>query len=415
MQLHIIVLSMLAPGLSGTLPSRRYILKPLDGGGVSHAETASTTAAMLASTAWRQCYTHAMEKLDDAINVLDLEKLAGVALDKNAYDYYRSGAHDEITLRENRRAWDRIALRYRVLVDVSERRLDTTVLGSTIDMPILVAPTAFHRLATPDGELATVRAAGRRGTIMINSTLSNTAVEDVVAAASGPVWFQLYIYKDRGATRGLVQRAEAAGCQAIVLTVDAPLLGTRERDVRNHFGLPERLSVENMLPAGMGELPSTIGDSGLAAYVAELLDPALTPSDLDWLASISKLPLIVKGVVRGDDAARCAEHGAAGIVVSNHGGRQLDTSVATADVLAEVVAAAPDSEVFVDGGIRRGTDVIKALALGARAVLVGRPVLWGLAAGGEPGAARALQMLHDELDLAMALCGCPPIDSIRVI
>ena len=350
------------------------------------------------------------------VNVLDYEKLAVEELSRLAYDYYASGAHDEITLAANRSAYSRIALHYRVLVDVSERDQSTTVLGHRLATPILVAPTAFHKLADDDGEVATVRAAGRRGTAMILSTLSNSSVEEVTAAASGPVFFQLYVYKDRGVTKALVERVEAAGCRAIVLTVDAPLLGTRERDVRNRFHLPEGLSVENLLPEGYGELPEMEGDSGLAGYVATLLDQSLAWSDIGWLRSITELPIVVKGLVRPDDALRAAEHGVAGIVVSNHGGRQLDTAPATIEVLPRIVDALDgtgrDLEVLVDGGVRRGTDVLKALALGARAVLVGRPILWGLAVEGAAGASRVLELLSEELDLAMALCGCRTVDEI---
>ena len=347
------------------------------------------------------------------INLFEYEAAAAAKLDPIAWDYYKSGALDEVTLRENRAAFDRLTLNYRVLVDVSERRLECSVLENLVSMPVLVAPTAFHRLAHPDGELATARAAGRAGTIMILSTLSNSSVEDVVRAASGPVWFQLYVYKDRGATVDLVQRVEAAGCQALVLTVDAPLLGRRERDVRNRFRLPDGLNVENMLAGGLGTLPPA-EDSGLAAYFATLLDPSLTFDDISWLRSKTRLPVLVKGIVRPDDAWQAVDHGAAAIIVSNHGGRQLDTSPATIDVLESIVAAVGErGEVLIDGGVRRGTDVVKALALGARAVLVGRPVLWGLATGGEDGVLDVLEILRSELDLAMALAGCPSLEAIE--
>jgi 4-hydroxymandelate oxidase len=349
----------------------------------------------------------------EVLNLHELEELARTRLPQMAWDYYASGADDERCLARNQAAFAELALHYRVLVDVSRRDLATTVLGQRVAMPVLVAPTAFHRLAHEDGELAAVRAAGDAGTAFILSTLSNTAVEEVVAAASGPVWFQLYVYKDRGATEALVRRVEAAGCRALVLTVDAPLLGRRERDVKNRFALPPGLEVKNMHGAGYGEVARPIGDSGLAAYFAELLDPALTWDAIGWLRSLTKLPVLVKGIVRADDAARAVAAGAAGIVVSNHGGRQLDASPATIEVLARCVdAASGRAEVLLDGGVRRGTDVVKALALGARAVLVGRPVLWGLAAGGREGVAAALGVLHRELDLAMALCGCPDIASI---
>jgi 4-hydroxymandelate oxidase len=344
----------------------------------------------------------------DEVSVFDFERAAAERLGSMAWDYYRSGSDDEVTLRENRRAFARLALHYRVMVDVSRRELATTVLGERVSMPILVAPTAFHRLAHPEGEVATARAAAAAGTIMVLSTLSNTRVEEVASATSGPLWFQLYVYRDRGVTEALVRRVEAAGCKALVLTVDAPLLGRRERDVRNRFALPEGLSIENMLPAGYGELPPGVGDSGLGAYFASMIDSSLSWRDLEWLRGITELPIVLKGVVRADDARRAALAGARGLIVSNHGGRQLDTSPATIDVLAPIAEAVGEqAEILLDGGVRRGTDVIKALALGARAVLLGRPVLWGLAAGGQGGVAGVLEIMRGELDLAMALCGCP--------
>ena len=344
------------------------------------------------------------------LNVDDYEALAREKLSPMALAYYASGAHDEVTLRANRSAFERLALHHRVLVDVSRRDLATTVLGAKVSMPVLIAPTAFHGLACAERELATVRAAGKAGTVMTLSTLATCSVDAVCAAASGPVWFQLYVFKDRGATAALARRAEAAGAKALVLTVDAPLLGRRERDVRNRFALPQGLCVENLVPEGMSDLPASVADSGLAAYFESLIDPALTWRDLEWLRGTTRLPLILKGVVRADDARRAVDHGAAGVVVSNHGGRQLDTSPATIDVLPRVVdAVAGRIEVLLDGGVRRGTDVLKALALGARAVLVGRPILWGLAAGGEAGALAVLEILRAELDLAMALAGCPTV------
>ncbi|HUJ61514.1 MAG TPA: alpha-hydroxy acid oxidase [Kofleriaceae bacterium] len=346
-------------------------------------------------------------------NLYELEALARARLPAMAWDYYASGADDERCVRRNCDAFGAIALHYRVLVDVAERRLATSVLGQAVAMPILVAPTAFHKLAHRDGELASVRAAGDAGTVFVLSTLSTTAVEHVVAAATGPVWFQLYVYKDRGATEALVRRVEAAGCRALVLTVDAPLLGRRERDVRNRFALPAGMAIANLHAAGYDRLPPVAGESGLAAYVADLLDPALTWDAIGWLRSITRLPVLVKGIVRADDARRAVAAGASGIVVSNHGGRQLDAAPATIDVLGRIAdAVAGGAELLLDGGVRRGSDVVKAIALGARAVLVGRPVLWGLAAGGRDGVAAALGVLRRELDLAMALCGCPDVAAI---
>src|SRR4051812_20034832 len=331
-----------------------------------------------------------------------------LVLPQGAADYYRGGALDEITLGENTAGWERLKLYYRVLAGVGPRETGTTVLGRPISIPICVAPTAFHKLACAQGEIAMARAAKAARTLFILSSLSNTAMEKVfvearsvagppspgsggTARAGGPCWFQLYVYKDREITKALVQRAEAAGAEAIVLTVDAPGLGTRERDMRNRFTLPTGLSVENLAPLGKGTMPNVEG-SGLAAYVRDNFKSDLGFEDLDWLCGCTRLPVVVKGICRGDDARRSVEHGAKAVVVSNHGGRQLDTAPATCEVLPHVVEAVENlCEVYVDGGIRRGSDVLKAIALGARAVLVGRPVLWGLAVDGENGAANILE------------------------
>ena len=346
------------------------------------------------------------------LNVADYKRAAVAKLPKDVSDYFRGGALDEITLRENSAGWERLKLYYRVLAGVKKRELETTVLGQKISMPIVVAPTAFHKLACEAGEIATARAAKTARTLFILSSLSNTAMEKVFAEAGSPRWFQLYIYRDRGVTGELVQRAEAAGAEAIVLTVDAPGLGTRERDARNNFRLPDGLTVENLAPVGKGEVPKVKG-SGLAAYVRENFKSDLGFDDLDWLCGCTRLPVVVKGVCRGDDALRAAEHGAKAVVVSNHGGRQLDTAPATCEVLPHVVEATGDlCEVYVDGGIRRGSDVLKAIAVGARAVLVGRPILWGLSVAGEEGATNVLEILRSELDEAMLLCGCTRIEDI---
>jgi 4-hydroxymandelate oxidase len=249
---------------------------------------------------------------------------------------------------------------------------------------------------------------------MTLSTVSTVAMEQVVAAATGPVWFQLYVYRDRQATVGLVQRAEAAGCKALVLTADVPVHSRRETEIRAGFHLPAGITIENLTAAGMQDLPAAArGGSGLAAYIASHFDPSLTWKDLDWLASLTELPVLVKGIVRADDALRALEHGAGGVIVSNHGGRQLDGAPATIDVLPEIAdAVAGRAAVLVDGGVRRGTDVVKAIASGAAAVLIGRPVLWGLAVGGEAGVRHVLELLRNEIDLALGLCGCPTIESI---
>lgn len=340
------------------------------------------------------------------INIYDFESLAREKLSQIAYDYYSSGACDEITLRENCEAYKRIFLKYRVLVDVSKRDLSTEVLGQKISMPVMIAPTAFHQMADAEAEVAVAKAAAAADTIMILSTLSNSNVEDVVKASSKPVWFQLYVYKDREVTKDLIKRAEEAGCKSIVLTVDAPLLGSRERDVRNKFNLPKGMTIKNLTAASREKLPE-ITDSGLSAYVQKFLDPSLSWKDIGWLKSITKLPVIIKGIACKEDALLSVSNGADGIVVSNHGGRQLDTSRATIDVLPEVAEAVKGKiEILMDGGIRRGTDILKAIAFGAKAVMVGRPVIWGLAADGENGVMSVLEILRNEFDLAMALCGC---------
>lgn len=349
---------------------------------------------------------------DELLSVTDYERSARERVPRGVLDYFAGGALDEITLAKNTSEWSNLKLHYRVLAGVGERDLRTTVLGKEISMPICVAPTAFHRLACEEGEVATARAAKEAGTLFILSSLSNTPMEEVFAEVASPKWFQLYVYKDRAVTKELVERAEAAGAEAIVLTVDAPGLGTRERDMRNRFTLPPGLAVANLTPLGKGDMPNVEG-SGLAEYVRRNFKSDLGFDDLDWLCGCTRLPVVVKGVCRGDDAQRCAAHGAKAVVVSNHGGRQLDTAPATCEVLPYVAEAVGDRcEVYVDGGIRRGSDVLKAIALGARAVLVGRPILWGLAVNGKQGAAHVLEILRRELDEAMLLCGCTRLEDI---
>ncbi len=351
--------------------------------------------------------------MTEFLNLLELEGLARGRLQRNAADYFAGGACDEITLGENRRLLEAIRIYYRVLVDVSAVDPSVTLLGRRYPTPILVAPMAFQRLAHPDGELAAARAAGAIGAPLVLSTFSTASLEAVKRASTGPLWFQLYVHKDRGLTRSLVERAEAAGYEALMLTVDVPVLGRRERDLRNAFQLPPDLRLANLGPDGRASLPAVQDDSALAAYFAGLHDASLTWRDMDWLRSLTRLPLVLKGVVRADDALRAVDHGAAGIVVSNHGGRQLDTAVASIAALPRIAEAVGDRlDVLVDGGIRRGTDVLKALALGARAVLIGRPVLWGLALDGEAGARRVLELLRDELLQAMQLAGAPRIGAI---
>jgi 4-hydroxymandelate oxidase len=352
------------------------------------------------------------------LNLCEYESLAAEYLSEMALDYYRSGAWDEITLRDNQAAFNQYRIRPRMLVDVSTRDLSTKVLGQSLQMPLLVAPMAFQCLANPEGEVATAKAASKSGVGMILSTMATKSIEDVAMAVqppspNPPQWFQLYVHRDRGLTQALVERAYVAGYQALCLTVDAPLLGRRECDKRNQFALPSGMHLANLANlSGLG-IPIEEGESGLFSYFAQQLNPALTWQDLEWLKSLSPLPLVVKGILRGDDAIRALDYGAQGIIVSNHGGRQLDGAVASLDALSEVVEAVEGrTEVLLDGGIRRGVDVIKALAMGAKAVLIGRPILWGLAVGGEFGVLHVLELLRDELDVAMALSGCAKLRDV---
>jgi 4-hydroxymandelate oxidase len=343
------------------------------------------------------------------LNLEALEAPAAEALERTAYDYYRSGAGDEITLGRNRSAFSEIRILPHVLRDVSHVSLETELLGTGASMPVAVAPTAFHGLADPRAEVATARGAAAADAVFCLSSLSNTAPEAIAEASAGPRWFQLYVFRDRGLTRDLVERAEASGYRAILLTVDAPVLGRRERDVGNAFELPGHLTI-----ACVGDaVEAPAGESGLAAYFASQLDPSLTWADLEWLVEVSGLPVVVKGVHRADDAARAVEAGAAGVIVSNHGARQLDTVPATIEMLPAVADGVEGrAEVLLDGGVRRGTDVVKALCLGADGVMVGRPILWGLALGGEDGVRRVLNMLRLELREAMALCGAASLTDL---
>ena len=349
-----------------------------------------------------------MDNLDQLLNLWDFERAAEAVLEPMVWRYYSGGAGDERTLRENRLAFERRRLRPRVLVDVGCRSLATTVLGRPTSWPVLVAPMAFHGLACGEAEAATARAAAALGTVFCVSTMANLPLERVRAVApEARQWFQLYVQRDRGVTAELVRRASAAGYEALVLTVDAPALGRREADLRHGFSLPAHLTPGNLELGDAALLAGTNARSALAAQFSASTDPSMTWRDLGWLRSLSPLPIVLKGVLHPDDARRAADEGVDAVVVSNHGGRQLDGAIASLDALPAIAAAAGGQlEVLLDGGIRRGTDVLTALALGARAVLLGRPVLWGLAVGGEAGAARVLSLLRDEVDLALALTGC---------
>jgi isopentenyl diphosphate isomerase/L-lactate dehydrogenase-like FMN-dependent dehydrogenase len=339
---------------------------------------------------------------DEPINVADFERAAAGALDPGVAGYFFGGACDEVTLGENVSAWRRWRLRPRVLAGHETWGTEVDLLGGRISMPIGVAPVAYQRLVDPEGELAMARAAAAAGTVMCLSTLATARPSEVAAAApGGRRWFQLYCFRDEAVTRALMDEAVDSGFDAIVVTVDAPRGGRRERDLRTGFRIPDGLGVPSVQAALGSERSVTIEET------FALMNPALDWVDLEELASACGVPVLVKGVLTADDAALAIEHGAAGVVVSNHGGRQLDCCVATAEALPEVVDAVEGrGAVLVDGGVRRGTDVAIAIALGADAVLVGRPALWGLAAGGEDGAHRVLDLLRAELELALALCGC---------
>jgi 4-hydroxymandelate oxidase len=340
------------------------------------------------------------------LNVDDYEQAARDRLDPSIYDYIAGGAGDETTLSDNRTIYDQWRFLPRAMVGVERRDLTVSVLGDTFSLPIGIAPSAFHKLVHPEGELATALAAGASGTVMCVSTMATCTLEEIAEAASGPLWFQTYIFKDRSFTKDLAVRARAAGYRALVLTVDTPVLGRRERDLRNHFELPAGIEMRNLILP-----PSVPGsyESPMVRFGQEQFDPSLTWHDVEWFVQTANMPVFIKGILHSEDVDHVEQSGGAGIIVSNHGGRQLDGAVSTLDSLPDIVAAASGKnlDILVDGGIRRGTDVVKALALGAKMVLVGRPILWGLAVDGQAGAQTVLEILRGEFDTTLALIGCP--------
>jgi isopentenyl diphosphate isomerase/L-lactate dehydrogenase-like FMN-dependent dehydrogenase len=337
----------------------------------------------------------------EPLNVLEYERLAEERVDPGPWGYFVGGAGDERTLADNLASFERWRLRPRMLVDVGAVTTRTSLLGHEVSMPVLVAPTAFQQLAHSDGDLATARGAASAGTVMCLSTLGGASPAELAETApGGRHWLQLYWSRDRGFTKSLVESAAEAGFEAIALTVDLPAAGRRERDLRAAFEIPSDLRLPN--------LSEHLGGGDFHATLGEVVDPTITWRDLEWLRSVSSLPLLVKGVLTEEDATLACEHGVDGVVVSNHGGRQLDGAPASLDALPEVVEAVSGRcLVLMDGGVRRGTDVVTALALGAQAVLVGRPVLWGLAVAGEDGVRRVLELLQAEVELALTLLGCP--------
>ncbi|HUO74426.1 MAG TPA: alpha-hydroxy acid oxidase [Solirubrobacteraceae bacterium] len=344
----------------------------------------------------------------ELISLADYGRAAAGALDAGARAYFAGGAGDEITMRDNLAAWQRLAIRPRTLVGVGNRELSVTLLGRRRPHPIVIAPMAYQRLAHVDGEIATARAAAATESIMCLATFSTTTSPVVAEAVpGGSRWFQLYVFSDRGLSRELVTQAVEHGYEALVITVDLPVVGVRERELRSEVQV--QLATEQMI-----DRVTAAGGRGLTpAEFTSLIDPDLRWSDIEQFASDCPLPVIVKGILRAEDAVIALEHGARGIVVSNHGGRQLDTVLSGADALPAIVEAVGGlADVLVDGGIRRGTDVVKALALGAQGVLVGRPVLWGLAVDGAGGAQRVLEILLSEFDCALALAGARSVEEL---
>jgi len=348
------------------------------------------------------------------MNVPDYEKACQSTLEPSANDYFQSGAMDEHTLADNLDAYRRIKFLPRVLRDVSDVTSDTSIAAETLSSPLIISPTAFLGMAHPDGELAVARAAETARTVMICSTLSNYPIEEITASTNASVWFQLYVYKDKQATLGLIERAKNAGCKALVITVDAPFLGQRERDVKNQFQLPAHLSARNLHALDHSVLPDKTGHSGLAHYFENLIDKRLSWRDISWIKQHANMPVYLKGILHPKDAHLAVEYGVDGIIVSNHGGRQLDGSIASIDALPAIARVINyQIPIILDGGIRRGTDILKALALGAQCVGIGRPVIWGLSQSGQQGVEHVFNILNAELKLAMALAGCSRVSDIN--
>jgi L-lactate dehydrogenase (cytochrome) len=377
-----------------------------------------------------------MSRLPRAITIDDLRRLARRRLPRAVYDFIEGGSGDELTVRRNRAAFERLLFEPRVLVDVSKREQSTVVLGERVATPVILSPTGMAGLSWPRGEVAAARGAHDAGTIYTLSTHSSCSIEEVAAGAPGPLWFQLYVWQNRDLTRSFVERARAAGYRALLLTVDVQVISRRERDLRNGFTIPPRVTVRNVVDTLrrvgwvrrvlMGQrrltLANLVGAPGaprtdivtLAGVANRQVDPSISWADLAWFRSLWSGPLLLKGVMTAADARRAAEHGVDGLVVSNHGGRQLDGTRATIEALPEIVDAVDNRmEVLLDGGVRRGADVVRALALGARAVMVGRPYLYGLATGGQGGVRRALEILANEVDHVLALTGVPRVADLE--
>jgi isopentenyl diphosphate isomerase/L-lactate dehydrogenase-like FMN-dependent dehydrogenase len=369
------------------------------------------------------------------VTIADLRAAARRRLPRMVFDFVDGGAEDELTRDDNEAAFKRLKFRPRVMVDVSERPQEVTVLGRRLAMPVVLGPTGLIRMVRHEGELAAAAAAQAFGTVSVQSSGSSVSLEDVAASVAAPQWFQLYPWGDRKTVENLIDRAKHSGYEAMVVTVDVPVVGAREKDLRNGLTVPPEVSPRTgwdlaRHPAWLagllshpkptyanftGLMPDAKGTSGLAAHTNGLLNPAHTWRDLEWMIARFDGPVLLKGVMTAEDARMAVEVGCRGVAVSNHGGRQADSVPASLDMLPEVVAEiGHEADVLLDGGVRRGGDVVKALALGAKACLVGRPWVYGLAAGGMPGVERVLQILHDEIDRTLALIGRPGVDSLDV-
>lgn len=361
-----------------------------------------------------------------AINIAELRDAARKRLPKTIFEFVDGASQDEITLRANRADFERYAFRTRVLTDVSNRDLSTTILGTPAAFPLVLAPTGLAGVLWRRGELAASRAAHAAGVPYCLSTMSTCTVEQIAEASEVARWFQLYVLRDRGLTKAFIERAKASGCKALVLTVDTKVQGPRERDMRNGFTVPPRFSLGTMfdfamhwrwlLDVGLGPKVTFRNFEGtsvqssdavtITQFIAGQYDLSVSYKDLEWFKSLWGGPVAVKGILTGEDARAAVDHGADGIIVSNHGGRQLDGAISAIRALPEVVEAVGDrAEVILDGGVRRGADIVKALCLGARACMIGRPWLYGLASDGEAGVARAIDILRHEFDLAITLLG----------
>jgi 4-hydroxymandelate oxidase len=351
------------------------------------------------------------------VNTKDFEEHAARSLPKEVYEFLAGGSCDEYSIKANLKAFRRIELRPRVLVDVSRVDMTCTILGKTLVSPMIVAPMAFQKLAHPEGELAMARAAAASQigySLSLNATQS---IEDVAKTAPGlpnrTNWFQLYVLEDRGLTKEIIERAFAAGHNGLIITTDRPVRGKRDRDIKNGFHIPKEMKPGN-LPGGFAAGNTPVGGAFSGDDGTQTIDPSLSWRHLDWIRSVSKMPLILKGILHPLDAAKAVDSGVDAIIVSNHGARNLDGVIPPIEALGEVVDAVNGrAEIVVDGGIRRGTDILKALALGARAVLIGRPLLWGLAVSGETGVKQVIDILNEELRIAMSLTGCASLAGIK--